>query len=485
MESNKSKGEKPNCFHFLVPANGFSRFVTRILMRPQGLQVTDVGNQQYCTGDICVFAFGPVIFKKSFLDTAAETLNQENFDFGYSSFQKLTFSIKKLRFLQFPPIWSKNRFLQINYLGPVVLGNFSQTNSIKSYSDLVELLIDSKVKDFKQIGYLSFSDYKVKIAALHSSSIKSIVQDKSPKAEFKVNHQNKIEISYKNQAPSLISVVVPTRGTKSQKNNKTLVENLARSICSQNLENTKVELVIVYDTEVNKDYLNEIFATNEKVSIKKVPYDLPFNFSKKSNLGALNSTGEVIVFLNDDTEFISTNALLELSGTAMIPDVGAVGAKLYFENSSVQHAGIVVIGGNVGHAYFKQLNPVGEFGDLEVIHEVSGVTGACFAQKRSVWEESGGWDETFENSYNDVEYCFRLCDIGYCILQNNQIELFHFESLTRDPTYSPTTKSMLDKKWSKFLGDDQYFPQFVLSQKGKIRFNSIIKKILKKLRIKR
>jgi glycosyltransferase involved in cell wall biosynthesis len=485
MESNRAKAEKPNCFHLLVTANGLSRLFTRILMRLQGLQVADAGDHQFCTGSICVYGFGPVIFKKSFLESAAEKLNHGDFDFGYSSFQKLTFSFKKLRVLQFPPIWSKNRFLQINYLGTVVFGTFNRTNSIKSYSDFVELLIESKVQNFKQIGYSSFSDNRAKIAALHSFAIKNILREKSPKAEIQIAERNKIEISYKNQAPPLISVVVPTRGTKAQKDDKTLVENLTRSICSQNLENTNVELVIVYDTEVNIDYLGDIASTNENVSINKVPYDLSFNFSKKSNLGALKATGEVIVFLNDDIEFISKNALLELAGTAMIPDVGAVGAKLYFENSSVQHAGIVVIGGNVGHAYFKQLNPVGNFGDLEVIHEVSGVTGACFTQKRSVWEKSGGWDETFENSYNDVEYCFRLRDMDYCILQNNQIELFHFESLTRDPTFSPATKNMLDKKWSNFLSDDQYFPQYVLSQKGKIRFKSIIKKILKKLRIKR
>ena len=485
MESNRAIAEKPNCFHLLVPTNGLSRLINRFLMRSQGLQVVDIGNHQFCTGGICVFGFGPVIFKKSFLDDAAEAFNLGNFEFGYSSFQKLNFSFKKLRFLQFPPIWSKNRFLQINYLGNVVLGSFNRTNSIKSYSDLVELLIESKVKNFKEIGYLSFFDYRAKIATLHSPAIKNILQEKSPKAEIKITDQNKIEISYKNQAPSLISIVVPTRGTRSEKNEQTLVGNLTRSICSQSLENTHVDLVIVYDTEVNSDYLTAINSTNEKVTINKVAYNLPFNFSKKSNLGAINSRGDVIVFLNDDTEFISKNALLELAGTAMIPDVGAVGAKLYFEETSVQHAGIVVIGGNVGHAYFKQLNPTGDFGDLEVIHEVSGVTGACFAQRRSVWEKSGGWDETFENSYNDVEYCFRLRDMDYSILQNNQIELFHFESLTRDPTFSLTTKNMLDKKWSKFLGDDQYFPQFVLSQKGKIKFKSIIKKILKKLRIKR
>lgn len=485
MESNKAVSKKPNCFHLLVPTNGLGRLVTRFLMRIQGLIVADIGNHQFCTGNICVYGFGPVIFKKSFLKDATEALNLGNFEFGYSSFQKFTFSLRKLKFLQFPPIWSKNRFLQINYLGTVVLGNINRTKSLNSYSDLVELLIESKVMNFKQIGYISFCDYRAKIASLHALAIKNISHKKSPKVDIKITDQNKIEISYKNQAPSLISVVVPTRGTKSEKNDQTLVENLTKSICGQNLENAKIDLVIVYDTEVNSDYLAEITSTNEKVSINKVAYDLPFNFSKKSNLGALNSQGDVILFLNDDTEFISRNALLELAGTAMIPDVGAVGAKLYFENASVQHAGIVVIGGNVGHAYFKQLNPIGDFGDLEVIHEVSGVTGACFAQKRSVWEKSGGWDETFENSYNDVEYCFRLRDMDYSILQNNQIELFHFESLTRDPTFSPTTKNLLDTKWSKFLIDDQYFPQYVLSQKGKIKFRSVIKKTLKKLRIKR
>ena len=178
---------------------------------------------------------------------------------------------------------------------------------------------------------------------------------------------------------------------------------------------------------------------------------------------------------------ITKNAIAKLSNLALQSDVGAVGAKLYFSNGSIQHGGIVVIGDNVGHAYFKENSPEAPYGDLKVIHEVSGVTGACLAQRKSVWQELGGWDENFENSYNDVEYCFRLRDAGYSILQHNQVELFHFESLTRDPSFSQETKNALARKWAKYLKDDPFFPEFVAGQKHKRVVRLTLKRILRKV----
>jgi GT2 family glycosyltransferase len=153
----------------------------------------------------------------------------------------------------------------------------------------------------------------------------------------------------------------------------------------------------------------------------------------------------------------------------MTANTGAVGAKLYFANKSIQHAGTVIIGGNLGHAYFKQFNPVGFHGDLETVHEVSAVTGACLAMRKEIWQKINGWDEQFENSYNDVELCFRLRDLGLRILQNNFVELYHFESFTRDATYSPAAKSLLESKWHEYLQDDPYFPQFAQTQPKLLR----------------
>ena len=103
-------------------------------------------------------------------------------------------------------------------------------------------------------------------------------------------------------------------------------------------------------------------------------------------------------------------------------------AKLLFENESIQHAGYILREGFVGHAYIKDNDGFGPFGDLESTHEVVGVTGACLAQRKEIWETIGKWNESFPSSYNDVDYCFRITEAGFSILQVNQAKLKHFRN---------------------------------------------------------
>jgi GT2 family glycosyltransferase len=256
-----------------------------------------------------------------------------------------------------------------------------------------------------------------------------------------------------------------------------------QSTVSQNLLEIDFELIIVYDNDVDISYLDKLKdIVGEKLKLKLVPYTPPFNFSKKCNEGAKNASGDVLVFLNDDTEWISPDGLLELTGQATLKQVGAVGAKLYFENDLIQHAGIFTLGGNVGHAYFKEHNAPQEFGDLTTTHEVAGVTGACFVQRKSIWQEMNGWNEEFDNSYNDVDYCFRIREAGYSVLVANQVELYHFESLTRDATLSLRTKAKLTSRWVNYLENDQYFRQYVHSQITKVTNVTTLRKLKRIIR---
>jgi GT2 family glycosyltransferase len=167
----------------------------------------------------------------------------------------------------------------------------------------------------------------------------------------------------------------------------------------QKLENSRVEVIVVFDSDSKLNYLKKLKKLeSEKFSISLVSYDPPFNFARKCNIGAQSASGEVILFLNDDTICIDSGALLELAGTAMITEVGAVGAKLLFENESIQHAGYILREGFVGHAYIKDNDGFGPFGDLVSTHEVVGVTGACLAQRKEIWETIGKWNESFPSS---------------------------------------------------------------------------------------
>jgi GT2 family glycosyltransferase len=232
------------------------------------------------------------------------------------------------------------------------------------------------------------------------------------------------------------------------------------SLITQSIGKSKLEVLVVYDTDCNTDYLNKVLKLqSEKVAIKCIGYEPPFNFSKKCNLGASHASGEVVVFLNDDTWWRSSDALLELAGSAMIDGVGAAGAKLFFENGRLQHAGYILRGGFVGHAYFKDVDGYGPFADLIATHEVVGVTGACLAQKRSIWESVGRWDEALPAAYNDVDYCFRIRDSELSILQVNSARLFHYESITRNPTVRPEETKLILDRWQHDFGEEQFFRQ--------------------------
>jgi GT2 family glycosyltransferase len=267
-----------------------------------------------------------------------------------------------------------------------------------------------------------------------------------------------LNISNSGLAPKLISVVIPTRGTKKSIFCNELIVNCVKSLQQQNLDNSKVEVIVVFDSDSKLKYLKKLKKLEtEKFSISLISYDPPFNFAKKCNLGAESATGEVVLFLNDDTLWLDPNALLELAGSAMIANVGAVGAKLQFENGRIQHAGYILREGFVGHAYIKDIDGFGPFGDLVSTHEVVGVTGACLAQRKEIWESIGKWNEDFPASYNDVDYCFRITASGFHILQVNQAKLKHFESVTRDPKVYPRERKMIEQLWGHKFKEEPFF----------------------------
>jgi GT2 family glycosyltransferase len=145
----------------------------------------------------------------------------------------------------------------------------------------------------------------------------------------------------------------------------------------------------------------------------------------------------------------------------MIENVGAVGAKLFFENGRLQHGGYILTRGFIGHAYFRDVDGFGPFGDLAITHEVVGVTGACLAQRKEVWETLGGWDVSFPGAYNDIDYCFRIREQGLSILQVNAARLYHYESITRNPTVKPEETKMINAKWGRAFGSEPYFRQAI------------------------
>ena len=364
------------------------------------------------------------------------------------------------------PSWSPERFLSIDYLGPVIAVDFAaiaeleESKSVTTRSSIGLTCIenDLNVVHVAEIGYsVPFESFQESTNS-HSTEVQSFLD----KHRFGSKVENEIStwspVSNKGIAPDLISVIIPTRGAKESRNGKPLIIECVDSLATQNLGNSKLEILVVFDTDSKTGYLNKLKRfESDSVTIKFISYDPPFNFSKKCNLGAKEATGEALIFLNDDTYWRTEDSLLELAGTSMIHGVGAVGAKLFFENNRLQHAGYILRNNFVGHAYFRDLDGFGPFGDLVVTHEVVGVTGACFAQRKNVWTSTGGWDEVLPAAYNDVDYCFRIRDLGFSILQCNAAKLTHYESITRNPVVRPEETALIRNRWSEAMGDEPFF----------------------------
>ena len=270
------------------------------------------------------------------------------------------------------------------------------------------------------------------------------------------SHPSHYKITRAMTKPAPVSVIVPTRGTAGTVHGKEVVfvEELLRSLI-ENSGNHKVEYVIVYDADTPDSVLANL-NTIAGSALKLVPYLEPFNFSRKCNIGALNASHEVIVFLNDDMTAMSDHVLAHLTAPLGEENVGITGAKLFFEDGSIQHGGHLHDTDDNRIAYYgASADYPGQFGALIVNREASGVTGACMAMKKQVFQEVGGFSELFPNSYNDVDLCNKVRSRGYRILWLADVQLNHFESKSRVPVVAQGDYFNIHARWGR-TADDFY-----------------------------
>lgn len=219
--------------------------------------------------------------------------------------------------------------------------------------------------------------------------------------------------------------------------NKDHIEDLSR--CVESIINKSTyenyEIIIVEnnsETDQIKDYYKEI-SNHPKVQV--VTYEGAFNYSKINNFGVSFANGEYVILLNNDTEVITEGWIEEMLMYGQRKDVGVVGAKLYYEDKTIQHAGIVIgLGAHrtAGHTHYKvpEAN-VGYMGKLCYAQNVTAVTGACMMIKKSLYDQLKGLDEEFAVALNDVDFCLRVRKLGLLNIFTPFAELYHYESKSR------------------------------------------------------
>ena len=277
-------------------------------------------------------------------------------------------------------------------------------------------------------------------------------------------------IKYQLLSNPKISILIP---------NKDHVEDLRRCISSVIDKSTYEDFeIIVIENNSTTEEIKEYYAEIEKhPKIKVVTYTGEFNYSTINNFGETFATGEYLVMLNNDTEVITVNWLEELLMYAQRSDVGAVGAKLYYEDRTIQHAGIVIgLGAHrtAGHTHYRvNYENVGYMGKLCYAQDVTAVTGACLMVRKDIYEKVSGLDESFKIALNDVDFCLRLRKEGYLNVFTPFSELYHYESKSRGldneaekaERYNEESKRFRDR-WSAELeaGDPYYNNNFSLDR---------------------
>jgi GT2 family glycosyltransferase len=275
------------------------------------------------------------------------------------------------------------------------------------------------------------------------------------------------QVVYHLRTQPLVSVIVPN------KDQVALLSRCVESLAKSSYAN--YELVIVE----NGSQLPETHAyyreLRKQPHVRVVEWTKPFNYAAVNNFAAAQARGDLLLFLNNDTEAINPDWLEAMVKQAVQPGVGAVGAKLYYADDTIQHAGIVVgMGGVAGHSHlFYPRHVAGYMQRLRITQNVAAVTGACLLMPRAVFETVGGFDEGFVLAFNDVDLCLSVLKAGYRVVWTPDAELYHLESKTRG--YEDTAEKqarfkreydLFHLKWGAVLkaGDPYYSPHFRLDR---------------------
>ncbi|MBQ9134576.1 MAG: glycosyltransferase family 2 protein [Lachnospiraceae bacterium] len=301
----------------------------------------------------------------------------------------------------------------------------------------------------------------------------------------KVEHSNyygMYHTVYEWEEKPLISVLIP---------NKDHIADLKKCIDSLVEKSTyrNFEIVIIENNSVEEEtfaYYGELtgktYAPDKAqegmyrdVTVRVVTWKDAFNYSAINNFGAKHAKGEYFLLLNNDTELISPDTLQEMLNYCMREDVGIVGAKLNYEDDTIQHAGVVIgFGGIAGHTFIGSSRyDLGYQGRIVCAQDYSAVTAACLLTDRASFKAVGGLTEELQVAFNDIDYCMKVRALGKLVVYNPYAELYHYESKSRGLEDTPEKVARFNReiaafqeRWPDILksGDPYFNPNLSLDK---------------------
>lgn len=266
----------------------------------------------------------------------------------------------------------------------------------------------------------------------------------------------------------LVSILIP---------NKDHVADLKKCMDSIEEKSTyrNFEFIIVENNSTEEETFAYYKEIEKRDNVRVLYYKGEFNYSRINNFGAREANGEYVLLLNNDTEMIEPDSIKEMLDVCMRPDVGIVGAKLIFEDNTIQHAGVIIgFGGVAGHAFIGQdRDDNGYFSRIISVQDLSAVTAACLMVRRSVFDEVEGLNEEFKVAFNDIDFCLKVRKAGYLVVYNPYAQFYHYESKSRGQEDSADKVArfqqeigLFGERWGELLehGDPYYNPNLTLDK---------------------
>lgn len=277
------------------------------------------------------------------------------------------------------------------------------------------------------------------------------------------------DVRYPVQGEPLVSVLIPNRDQK---------ETLQKCVHSVFTMSTwkNLEIIIIENNSADPETFACYRELEKDRRIRVVSYPgKTFNYSAINNFGVREAKGDYLLFLNNDIEVITPDWIEQMLGNCQRPEVGIVGAKLYYPDNTIQHAGIIIgIGGIAGHAFLGLSRAKsGYLHKASLQMDYSAVTAACMMMKAEVFREIGGFEEKLSVAFNDVDLCLRTVQKGYLVVYNPHVEMYHYESKSRGAEDSPEKIRRFQEeiefmrtRWIAVLkqGDPCYNPNLTLSK---------------------